>query len=107
MAYWIQYSGTCENGGRRGYICEAVSDVADLPTQNKIGVKQDEDNEAHRKCAYGSEAYVIADGSRYMLDKTSGEWKKLQNVSSGGSGGTGGLEILGDGGIFLTMPSGN
>lgn len=101
MAYWVQIGHTSENGRRRGFICELASDVEDLPTQNHEGVKQENDNVSHHKCAYGSEAYVMADGSRYMLSKTSGQWEKLQGVTSSGGGAF--PSIVGDGGVFLTI----
>ena len=103
MAYWIQYSGTRESSYRRGYICESVNDVNDLPTQTTQGKKQEKDTVSSDVCAYGSEAYVIEDGSRYILAKTSNEWTKLKTATVSGGGSS--LDILGDGGIFLTIPN--
>ena len=103
MAYWIQYSGTRESSRRRGYMCENISDIDDLPTQTRPGVKQINDTVSSDVCAYGSEAYVIEDGSRYILAKTSNEWTKLKTATVSGGGSS--LDILGDGGIFLTIPN--
>ena len=99
MAYWIQYSGTRESSRRRGYMCENISDIDDLPTQTRRGVKQINDTVSSDECAFGSQAYVIEDGSRWILTKTTDTWEKLK-ISSGES-----LDILGDGGIFLTIPN--
>ena len=104
MAYWIQYRGTCENSIRNGYVCETISDISKLPTQNKDGKKQEFDSVSHKCCSYGSEAYVIEDGSRYMLMRTSDTWEKLVPVLTN-SGET--IEVVGDGGIFLTIEDEN
>lgn len=84
MAYWIQAYNASENGARKKFVCEKLSDINDLPTYSKKGKKQGNEIGVDNKCAYGSEVYVIEDGSKYMLDKSDGEWKKMKVATISG-----------------------
>ena len=57
------------------YICDLVSDIAELPTNESKGTQNDV-SIVNSECAVGSTAFVIEDSSVYMLGNDS-KWHKL------------------------------
>lgn len=75
MAYKVIRSrGSVQGIPKRVFICDALSDIASLPTNKKPGLKQDNDTVSDEPCAIGSIASVTETGNVYELS-ASGEWK--------------------------------
>lgn len=81
MAYWIQDENKQLGRFRHNFICETSDDINKLPTRYKAGELQIDDTSSSKQCQYGSRAYVISDGSKHILDKTSDSWIKLPDNS--------------------------
>ena len=77
MAYWIRSAGSDTRSGHRTFYMDSDSDLINLPTSKKEGVKQDVDSTANHKCAIGSEALSIGSGKVYVLN-SSDEWKEIK-----------------------------
>lgn len=76
MAYWINKYGNNNHPTWCQFYCDSDEDIANLPTSENEGVKQDKDTTAHRKCCVGSECLSLATASVYVLNSAN-EWKKL------------------------------
>lgn len=75
MAYKVIRSrGSVQGIPKRVFICDALSDIASLPTNKNPGLKQDNDTVSDEPCAIGSIASVTETGNIYELS-ASGEWK--------------------------------
>lgn len=76
MAYWINKSGNNNHSSWRQFYCDSDTDIANLPTSESEGVKQEMDSTAHRKCCIGSECLSLSTTTVYVLNSAN-EWKKL------------------------------
>ena len=76
MAYWINKSENNNHPSWRQFYCDSDTDIANLPTSENEGVKQEMDSTAHRKCCVGSECLSLSTTTVYVLNSAN-EWKKL------------------------------
>ena len=76
MAYWINSRGNGNRSNWCQFYCDAESDIGNLPSSTSEGVKQEKDPMANQCCSAGSECFVLASTSVYMLN-SSDQWIKL------------------------------
>lgn len=76
MAYWINQAGNSTRPNWRQFYCDTDTDIANLPTSDTEGVKQDGDSTAHKACSVGSECLVLGTTSVYVLN-SSDNWVEL------------------------------
>lgn len=76
MAYWINQAGNKNRPNWRQFYCDTDTDIANLPTSDTEGVKQDGDSTAHKACSVGSECLVLGTTSVYVLN-SSDNWVEL------------------------------
>ena len=69
----IKAFGSTQGLTKRIFICDSVDDVESLPTNKKMGTKQDGDTVSDELCAIGSRAEVTDTGDVYVLSANS-EW---------------------------------
>ena len=78
MAYWIQeIGGTGQRPNYRMYHCDYVSDIKNLPLNDKNGVQQGTDTVGCTKASYGDQCFCLEDASVYELRWEANDWKKL------------------------------
>ena len=81
----IKAFGSTQGLTKRIFICDSVDDVESLPTNKKMGTKQDGDTVSDELCAIGSRAEVTDTGDVYVLSANS-EW--IAKPAEGGSAGS-------------------
>lgn len=86
MAYKVVKStGSVHGLTRRKFIVDTAAEITDLPTNKKVGKKQDGDTVSDEMCAVGSIASVTATGDTYELN-ASGAWTLKPSEGSGSEG---------------------
>ena len=67
VAYWINKSGNDNRPNWRQFYCDDESDMDNLPTSFKDGMRQKIDTSAHKPCSIGSECLCIKTGKIVVL----------------------------------------
>lgn len=87
MAYWIHSTGIGrDNAACKSFLCDSISDIGKLPTQYKLGIKQDNDDVSHKRTAAGSNCFCLEDSSRWVLSKNADTWIMVKSSSASGGG---------------------
>ena len=75
--YWFNESSK-QNGSSRQveFYCDTVADIANLPTSQRYGVKQDDDNVSNEPVDKGSTCLCIGSSSLYILN-SSDNWVEI------------------------------
>ena len=77
MAYWIQEIGNGHRPNWRMYHCDYVSDIQNLPLNDRNGVQQGDDTVSSTNATYGDQCLVLENSSVYELGKETNNWVKL------------------------------
>lgn len=78
MAYWIQeIGGIGQRSNFRMYNCDFRSDIANLPLNDREGVKQGDDSISCTKARFGDRCLCLEDSSVFELTNETNEWKEL------------------------------
>ncbi len=89
MAYWVTHTHCGNNSMMRYFQCDYKSDIENLPTATKTGVKQENDTVSSNYCASGSRCLCHENGAVYVLGKATDSWIKIGNAGAGTSIGGG------------------
>lgn len=75
--YWIAETATSEKNSSawKGFQCDYLTDISDMPTDKKEGVPQPNDTVVHKKCSLSSECLCLEDSSVWILG--SNGWKQI------------------------------
>ena len=76
MAYWINQSGNSTRPNWRQFYCDTDTDINNLPTSSRQGIKQEGDSSAHQSCSVGSECLVL-DTTRVYILNSSDVWREI------------------------------
>ena len=76
MAYWIHESGNGTRAKFKVFFMDADTDLANLPTSDTEGVKQDIDPYAHECCDIGSQCLSIESSKVFVLNSEN-EWTDI------------------------------
>lgn len=74
--YWINPNNPDMRGNCRAFYADNVSDVSNLPTSSREGVKQGNDNISCQKVEKGSSCLVVGASKYYMLNSQD-QWVEL------------------------------
>lgn len=78
MAYWIQeIGGTGQRANFRMYNCDFRADIANLPLNDREGVRQGDDSISCTKAHFGDRCLCLEDSSVHELGNETNEWKEL------------------------------
>jgi hypothetical protein len=75
--YWLDASQSYVGSpAQQAFYADEESDIQNLPTSKKEGVKQGKDTTSYKKTAKGSSCFVIATSEVYVLNSED-VWKKI------------------------------
>lgn len=78
MAYWIQeIGGTGQRPDFRMYHCDYVTDIQNLPLNDRDGVQQGDDTVSCKRAHYGDQCMCLEDSTVWELRNEPNDWKKL------------------------------
>lgn len=74
--YWINGNNREMNSGCVSFYCDIESDVAQLPTSQRLGVQQGDDITSCQKVKKGSTCLVLG-ASKYFILNSNDVWVEL------------------------------